>query len=232
MDALKLERQLDLKTLIGQDVQVLQAPEPATAAVSVEQASAVAGYPLRLPKWLPRDARVVEISVTNEGLARVTADTARVDELLDALGITDLRAPSALDRQVVTLRVPRGVVIGYEHGGGRTRFYQAPAPEVTMPSGVPLVALGEIGLRILGVPDRDARRLAAAIDWSSTLLVPISSNVRSVFEVSIDGHRGLVMEYMDGSQTHMVLWSDGERVYALISVQEFSQVLEMANSVR
>lgn len=223
---------LSIRTLLGDRVQVLQEPGPATPVVSLDQAASLAGYPLRLPQSLPEGSRVIEIEVAGEGLVRVTADTARLDSLLDSLGITDLRAPAELDGQVATIRVPRGVMIRYEQDRWRTRFFQAPAPQVTIPSGVPLQALGEIGLRILGVPADDARRFAAATDWRSTLLVPISPKVTSVRQVAIGAGSGLAMEFSDPPRTSMVIWSSGDRVFAIVSIAGLPQVLEMANSVR
>jgi hypothetical protein len=223
---------VDIRGLIGEQVQVVRDPGPPTPVVSLEQAAAAVGYPLRLPQWLPEGARVLEIEVSGEGLARVTADAARLDALLDTFGIRDLRAPEGLDGQVATVHVPRGVMVRYEHGRTRTRFVQAPSPVVDLPVGVPLAALGEIALRLLSVPAADARRFAAATDWTSTLIVPISPDVRSVRPVTIAGHSGLALDVVDQSPTQVLLWSDGERVFGIVSLLGDEAVLEMANSVR
>lgn len=223
---------VSVRTLIGNQVQVVQDPGPPTPVVSLEQAASLAGYALRTPQWLPAQARIIEMAVTGEGHVRVTGDSARLNALLDTFGITDLRAPADLDGQVATIQVPRAVMIRYEHGRTKTRFYQAPVPEVRVPDGVPLQALGEIGLRLLGVSAPEARRFAAAIDWTSTLLVPLSPNVHAVRQVAVGPHTGLGVEFIDGSPTNMVIWSAGERVYAVVSLNGMSDVLEMANSVR
>ena len=232
LDALKA-KQLDIRTLIGEQVQVIQDPGPATPVLSIEQASAAAGYDVKVPGWLPANARIIEMSVTGERLARVTASGTRLQQVMDALGITDLTVPAALDGQIVTIRVPRGVMIRYEHDGRRTRFFQAPSPEVTMASGIDLPALGEIGLRILGLSRAEAHDFARVIDWNSTLIVPLPAGGLSSFrQVTINGNPGIAVEYTDSSRTNMVLWSSGGRVFGLVSIQEMEQVLEMANSVR
>jgi hypothetical protein len=232
LDALKAQ-QLDLRTLIGEHVQVIQDPGPSTPVLSIEQASAAAGYAVKVPGWLPANARIIEMAVTGDGLARVTASASRLQHVMDALGITDLSIPEGLDGQIVTVRAPRIVMIRYEHDGRRTRFFQAPSPEVTMAAGIDLPALGEIGLRILGLSRAEARDFAPVIDWNSTLIVPLpAGGVRSFRQVTIGGNPGIAVEYEDSSRTNMVLWSNGGRVFGLVSLQEMEQVLEMANSVR
>jgi hypothetical protein len=231
LDALNAQL-LDLRTLIGENVLVIQDPGPALPVLSVEQAAAAAGYALKLPGWLPLDARIIEMSVSGEGMARVTANAVRLQQVMEVLGITDLDVPPGLDGRVATVRVPRGVMIRYEHRGRRTRFFQAPSPVVSLPEGVNLAALGEIGLRILGLRPVEAREFAQVIDWNSTLIVPLPNGVQSMKRVDIGGNPGIAVEYTDASRTNMVMWSAAGRVFGLISLQEMSQVLEMANSVR
>lgn len=223
---------LDLTSLLAENVQVVRDPGPAQPALSLEQAAAAAGYELKVPRWLPAGARIIEISISGEGVARVTANGTRLQQVMDALGITDLDVPPGLDGQILTVRVPRGVMVRYEHSSRRTRFFQAPAPEVAMPAAIDLAALGEIGLRILGLPADEAREFARVIDWNSTLIVPLPSGVRSMRRVEISGNSGIAVEYTDASHTNMVLWSDSGRVFGIVSLQEMSDVLEMANSVR
>lgn len=232
-------KQLDLPQLVGEHVQVLQDPGPPVAVGSPEAAGAAAGFEVMMPNWLPDDARIVEISVSGEHGMRVTADTSRMQQLMDTLGISDLRVPDGLNGQMVTIRVPPVVMLRYEHGGRHTRFFQARSPEVTMPAGVDSAALGEIGLRILGLPREDARQFARVIDWNTTLLVPVPSTAGSFKQVDIAGNPGVAIQGVaiqgqpaNESPTNVVLWSAGDRVFGLKSIQEMSQVLRMANSVQ
>jgi hypothetical protein len=225
-------QQLDLRTLIGQHIEVIQDPGPPTPVTSLAQAAAAAGLDLHVPRWLPENAQIIEMAVTREGVARVTADATRLDQVLDALAIKNLRAPAGVDGQVVTIRVPPAVMVRYEHDGRTTRFHQARSPQVAMPAGMDVRALGEIGLRILGLSADEAGQVSREIDWQSTLILPIPPNASSVRQVYISGRPGLAVQYNDQSLTNMVLWSTEERVYGLTSLQEMSQVVEMANSVR
>lgn len=225
---------LDLKNLIGENVQVLQDSAPPVPMASLEQAGAVAGMDVQVPQWLPADAKIIEIAVTGELVVRVIANPARLEEVLEALGIHDLRVPAGLNGKSVTIRVPPVVMVRFEHGGRRTRLLQARSPEVTLPADVDLSALGEIGLRILGLPADDARHFAGVIDWRTTLVLPLPPTAQSFRQVEIAGHRGIAVEHHPDreSRTNSVLWTTGERVLGLTSLQEMEQVLAMANSVR
>jgi hypothetical protein len=230
MDALK---QLDLPRLIGDSVEVMQDGGPPVPMVSLEQASAAAGFAVRVPSWLPPDGRIVEMAVRGAHVVRITADGARLQQLMDALGIRDVRVPDGFDGQTATIRVPPVVMVRFEHGGRHTRLFQTQSPEVALPAGVDPAALGEIGLRILGVARDDARQFARAIDWSTTVLVPVPPTARLLRQVNIGGHSGIAFEHQPPEEavTTSVLWARDGRVFGLVSVQERSQVLDMANSI-
>jgi hypothetical protein len=197
-EALK-SRELDLPDLIGEQLQILQDPGAPVTAVSPEQAGAAAGLELRLPSWLPPDVAMTDITVEGPGLVRVTADTTRLEQVMDFLGIDDLEVPSGLHGKIADVRVPSIVTIGYEVGrpdgsGAYARFRQARSPEITLPEGVNLAALGEIGLRILGMPADEARQFSRTIDWRTTLLVPVPPGVSSFKHVDVNGNQGVAIE--------------------------------------
>lgn len=189
--------ELDLPDLVGRHVQILQEPTPPVPAVSPEQAGDVAGIDVRLPAWLPPQVERKAIDVTGPGLLRVRADTARLQQLMDFLGIDDLDVPHGLNGKVADIRIPSIVRIQYEvtcEDCARAEFIQAKSPEITLPDGVDIAALGEIGLRILGVSAAEARQFARTIDWGSTVLVPVPWGASSFRQVNIDGHPGIAIE--------------------------------------
>jgi hypothetical protein len=238
LDTNRLDRlqasNLEIGSLIGDHVQVVQSAGPPVHVPSLDQAASAAGMTLALPQWLPDNARVIETSVMGERVARVTADAARLQQVMDVLGINDLSVPDGLHGQVVNVRVPPVVMIRYESGNRRTRLFQARTPEVTLPRSVNVQALGEIGLRILGLPAREANQFARAIDWNSTLIFPVPPTARSFRQVTINGRLGVHIEHQppNESPTHIVLWSTGERVFALVSIDHVEYVLAMAHSIR
>ena len=63
-----------------------------------------------------------------------------------------------------------------------------------MPTGLDLARVGEIGLRIAGLSPSEAHRFAQSVDWHGTLVVPVPADVSSFSEVSVHGHKGLLVE--------------------------------------
>jgi hypothetical protein len=234
LDRLKAE-QLEIGTLIGEHVQVVQDPGAPVTVASFADAEAAAGMTLATPQWLPNNTQVIEMAVAGERVMRVTASSLRLQQVMDALGLDDLTVPAGLDGQVVDVRVPPVVMIRYDHQNGRrSRLFQARTPELTLSSSVDVQALGEIGLRILGLPPAEARQFAQAIDWHSTLVVPVPPNATSFRQVDIGGHSGVLIQHQprDQSPTTTILWSTSDRVFALVSIQHVAEVTAMATSVR
>lgn len=238
VDANRLDRlqakNLEIGALIGEHVEILQDPGPPVVVPSLADAETAAGMALALPQWLPQSSNVLEMSVVGERVVRVTASSVRLQQVMDALGIHDLTVPAGLDGQIVDVRVPPVAMIRYEHGNNRrTRLFQARSPQLTLPESVDVEALGEIGLRILGLAPAEARQFAQAIDWHSTLVVPVPPNASSFRQVNINGRKGVLIHHQprDASPTSTIVWSTPDRVFALVSIQGLDQVLAMANSL-
>src|SRR5262249_18811017 len=111
--------------------------------------------------------------------------------------------------------------------------------EVALPPGADLRQLGELGLRVLGLDPAEARRVAASVDWRSTLLVPVPASAASFRTVDVNGHKGLFIRMdgdgsdgPDGQRGAMVMWTEGERVLAVQSNLGNEDVLEVAQSLR
>jgi hypothetical protein len=233
LDRLEAEH-LEIGALIGEHVDVLQDPGPPLNVASLADAAAAAGMTLALPQWLPDNSQVLETTVIGERVVRVTANSQRLQQVMDALGINDLAVPAGLDGHMVDIRVPPVVTIRYDHSGRRSRLVQARSPQLALPDSIDIQTLGEIGLRVLGLGPAEAKQFAGTIDWHSTLIVPVPPNAASFRQVSIAGQHGVVIQHhpRNGSLTHTVVWSTPERVFVLLSTQAWDQVLAMAVSVR
>jgi hypothetical protein len=230
---------LDPPHLIGEQVQVLEDPGPPTAAVSPEQAGAAAGFAVKVPTFEPTSVLLAGIQVKGQQRLRATADASRLRQVMEALAITDLEVPEGLDGQVVNVRIPPVVMMRYERGGAfAVDFLQAQSPEVSLPDGVNLSALGEIGLRILGLSPIEAREFAQSIDWHTTLLLPIPAAATSFKQVTIDGQPGVAVERVrplpDGrrSTSSSYLWSRDGRVFVMNGVLSTIDMLKMAESLK
>lgn len=231
-------QQLDLPHLIGDRVEVLENPGPPTPFLTPDLAAAAGGFELKLPSVVPPDMVMTKVELAGARALRVTADTARLRELLSSLGIDDVSVPETLDGQTATIRVSPVLMVAYEYQDRKVNFLQAHSPEVSLPAGVDLPALAEIGLRVLGLDRAEAQRFAQAVDWQTTLLVPVPANVSSFRQADIAGHRGLIVETAAPNtaagrrqRVTMVLWSDQDRVFSLHGNVAPPDLLAMANSV-
>jgi len=232
---------IDLPTLIGGQVDVneLRLPPPPVAYSTLDEAGVAAGLRLRTPAWVPPGFALTSIEVTGAHGLSVTGNTEKLHTVLDALGITDVSVPAALDGQVVTIEIPPVTRLVYDDGSHQISLTQARSPVITFPAGVDLASLAEIGLRLLGLERAEAYRFAQSIDWRSTLLVPVPATAATFHQVEIQSGTGLVIETggqaregLGGRGGSLVLWSNGDTVYALGGPGRATDTLQMAQSVQ
>ncbi|HUL82250.1 MAG TPA: hypothetical protein VL131_08905 [Gammaproteobacteria bacterium] len=248
---------IDLPALIGKGPVSITVPSaPPVAYSTLEEASAAAGTRLHLPTWLPQGFAQTGIEVGGAHEFSVTADTSKLQTVLDALGITDVTIPAGLDGQVVSVAIPPVARILYDDGGRRLTLVQSRSPVVSFPAGVDLASLAEIGLRLLGFERAEAYRFAQTVDWRSTLLVPVPVTAARFHQVEVQGGTGLVIETdnvnpliapdqqpQSGTGVmapaggprrggSVVLWSSADTVYALLGPLPAADVLQMAESVQ
>ena len=229
---------LDLKSLIGDRIQTVKEPGPPQVMASPQLAGAAAGFMVGVPALLPAGLMADTVTVCGDGEARLTVDTARLRRILEALDIRDLRVPDAIDGQVIDLRMPPVVEQRFRGDALRARLLQSRGPELSLPTGVNLADLGEIGLRVLGLDAAEARRLAQTVDWRSTMLVPVPGNAASFRQVEVRGHQALLVTSIAAGQDRrrregvLLLWSDGDRVYALGGNLDGVDLMQMANSIQ
>jgi hypothetical protein len=230
---------LDLEHLIGDRVQVLEKNAPVDVT-SREQASTAAGFAVVLPTALPEGAVQTSMSVGGRNVARVTADTTRLQQVLDALGLSDVKVPGDLDGEAAMITVSPMVLTGYEQGERKAAFIQGPMPEVLLPAGVDLAQLGEIGLRVLGMPADEARAFSKSVDWRTTFLVPVPPMATRFRQTLVGANRGIVIEgplrdpetKAEKGNWNLLLWSQGGRVYGIRSTMRLGDVMAMANSLQ
>jgi hypothetical protein len=233
------EHGLDLKTLFGENVEVLEEPGEPERVETLEAAADLAGIPVSVPRGLPGNATLEEIRVGGRGHAFATFNASQLEELLEVLEIDDIEVPYELDGLSVEIQTPRQVFVVYRRGDDTIRLVQSRAPEVELPEAVDLERLGEIGLRLAGMSAVEARLFAKKVDWGSTLLVPVPVNAATFREVDVNESKGLLVTFLrrdDGGARHgrwrsLVLWCGGDRVFALEGRGQGLEVLEMASSL-
>jgi hypothetical protein len=121
---------------------------------------------------------------------------------------------------------------------------QAAIPQVELPEGFDLSTLGRLGLRLAGMSATDALSFSRAIDWRTTLLVPVPVQGGTFREVEVSGHQGLLVTFQPPAPADpsaprpraqgLVLWATDAAVLSLQgpASRDGIELLEMAQSVR
>jgi hypothetical protein len=229
----------DRAMLVFDKQEVLQDPGKPVVQASTGMASAVAGYTVETPSFLPNGLALDTVAVTGEGRVKLAASTRTLRNVLEALDLRDVQVPSDLDGQEVTVHMYPVVSQRFSGGKRRLALVQSRSPEVSLPAGVDIARLGEIGLRILGVEAGEARRMASSIDWRSTLLVPVPTSASSFRQVTVQGNPGLFVTRVkpgdDGRRREdgsVLMWTEGDRVFALMGTLPHQDMMQVAESIR
>src|SRR5262245_28565035 len=236
------EKGMNLKTILGPQLEVLEPPVEPQAVATAQEASSLAGLQVRQPKLLPQKVTAAGVAVGRPGAFRVRLDVEKLRSLADALGVASADVPSAWDGASVEVHVPPVVILKYARSDGEFVLLQSRGPEVALPEGVDLARLGELGLQLSGMSATEARLFAHTIDWRSTLLVPIPAAGGNFKEVDVRGRKGLMVtsrgttKAADGSTRpgrwrSVLLWAGDDRVFAASGPGHGIEVLEMAQSI-
>ncbi len=247
------QSKVDIESLLSSGTEVLKDPGKPVTVDTPKAAAQLAGLTVLTPSNVPQGYKLDSISVQGAGSIRFKADTARLQSLIEALGVTDVQIPAQLNGQTVTVDKPATVMMNYAltvNGAVPTNtrhliVMQAHNPEVTLPDGVNMAQLGEIGLRVAGMSADEAHRFAQSIDWASTMLVPVPATASSFREVSVRGVTGLLVTTSDSSTAQdtgkgayassagsILLWAEGDMVYAVSGSGNNVQLVDLANSMQ
>jgi len=226
----------NMEGLLAGQWETIEEPGPSQTVGSVEEASALAGFQVRAPSYLPSDvSSQARITVEGRGAARMTMDVAQIRALLDALDISNVTLPDELDEVTVEVEIPPAVVMEYGYGRSLS-LIQVESPTVHLPPGLDLAQMGEAMLQVLGLTPAEARQFSETIDWANTLVIPIPRDVYSVQEVSVDGGTGLLFRSRGNGGRYpsepMLLWEKDGIVHGLNGRVSSTDILSTANSLQ
>jgi anti-sigma factor RsiW len=211
-----LAKSLDEGTF-GKPTTVREAGEPQPAN-DAAQASTAAGFPVRMPTALPDGASLQSFETQTGPALHFEIDRPTMQALLSAAGVEGATLP---DVERITADVDLPVIVAQEYdlgGNARLTLVQAASPEVALPAGVDPTALGQLGLQVLGIPADDAQRIAQEIDWTSTLIVPLPTDIARSQEVTVDGVTGLLLEESRQNRSgrgSVLVWERDGVVYSI-----------------
>ena len=244
---------LDLKGLVGGQVEVVVKPVEPVAVTSPEAGAVDAGITARLPATLPEGLALAGAAVARPGEYRVRLDAEKLRSLAQIAGADEIEVPGHWTGATIDVAMPPVLVTRYQRPvpEGETHpadagyvLMQARSPEIELPEGVDLATLGRLALRLGGLSAEEALSFSQRIDWRSTLLVPVPVNGADYREVEVNGQRGLMVSTKvppspspDGARRRAVwrsvlMWSEGGNVYALHGPGNGWQLVEMAQTLQ
>jgi hypothetical protein len=218
-------------------------------AVTAEEASSLVGIPVRLPasSLVPG---TLKLSIQPGAKMSFKVDLERIQAILSDAGFSDIKFPKELDGTTVKAELPMIVTAIYGNDiqspavAGRdpdaegnwcsncTVLVQLASPTVETPEGVDLTAIGKAYLRLTGMSDTEADSFSQAVDWSTTLVIPVP-NFASRETVSVDGVNGILIQQSQSYDTqYMLIWAKDGLVYALTGYGTRTTALEIANSLK
>jgi hypothetical protein len=215
---------------------VVREEGPKQDVADAGQASALAGFPVRVPAALPEGAIQMQFNVKRGPAMHYEVERSVLESVMQAAGASTAGLPN-VDKITVDVNIENGVALAYRTPSGASlSLFQTPSPDVNMTEGVDMVALSETGFQLLGMPQEEAHRLATTIDWSSTVVIPLPTDAANAREINVDGVTGLLMEgSMEnrGRGETVLLWERDGILYGMQSEWlPVESLLAAANSLR
>lgn len=251
----------DISQLFADSVTISDEPGDAVTAATVEEASQLAGFNVRVPQNLTPS----RISVMDGASFSLTIDRDKAQALLNEAGRGDLVLPREVDGADVSVTIPSSVSLAFgtcpepssdteaaremeretESRATREEMYadcmilaQIPSPEVSAPASLDIAKLAQIGFEFTGMSPEEAAEFTSTVDWTSTLVVPVPRDATSSQQVSVDGVTGALLERTvddgDDAPRFALFWVKDGIIYTiggLGDAADAQMALEIANSL-
>ena len=204
---------------------------------TVAEASAAAGFPVRV---LDASAGKLTLTIERGPAMEMTINRARAQALLEAAGHTDIKLPATLDGAPITIDIPTAVVSSY--GACRTArerqsqmdtcliLTQLPSPTVTTPPDLNMQELAAAGLQMAGLSPLEAQAFSRAVDWTSTLVIPIPVGQADYQQVFVDGVTGYLIASTGNNDlpSQTLIWTRDGMIYDLTTFNPKSDLVAIA----
>ncbi len=245
----KLEDSSQLEYIFSNDVQVEQIGEPQQVS-DPEEASALAGFALRLPAQIEEQPVFV---VQPAGKLDLTLNLELVRGVLKDIEREDIQLPDELDGAHIRVEIPNSVTAYFgtcefelgldeiesdaaqskpEGWKNCTTLIQIPSPQVSAPPDLDMNQIGEAYLQVLGMEPDEAAGFAANVNWTTTFVVPIPRYSVDYEEVQVSGTPATLIYDKGGyNQHYLLLWIKDGVIFNLSGWGEKEHALQFANSI-
>jgi anti-sigma factor RsiW len=249
IDTSALEGNRTLQQMIEKmvsDKVVVTVDEKEQQVADVSEAARLAGFHVQLPS---ARADMPRLTVEGQHAFNMTIDRARLQDVFNQAGRSDLVLPGSLDGAMLAVQIPRGVRAQYgtcpqrnEDGESESRearqfkscliLIEAPSPLVSVPSDLNIEELAEIGLQLAGMSPAQAKEFCQTINWKSTLVLPLPRYVESYDVVDVNGVQGTLVNNPGGrGLRYALIWVKGGMVYSLLGFGDSGDAVSLADSL-
>ena len=167
------------------------------------------------------------IFISQGGSAEFIIDETSTRALLEAAELDADLLPTGIDGARITVATFNGVE---QQWADNISLLQLDSPLVQYPESLDPAVLGEALLQFLGLTPHEAQRLSRRIDWTSTLLLPIPSDMASFEEIIVNGTSGIGLSSLD-QRFHVLIWQQNGRLYLLMGEKEMTELAGLANTL-
>jgi hypothetical protein len=174
-------------------------------------------------------------------------DRERWQAFIDGIGYPDFVLPESADGSELVFHIPQMVVIGigdcqYNQVNevkvaspemeNCTIFLQSETPEIEAPAEVDINRAGEIMLQVLGMSESEAQAFSRTVNWATTLVVPVPSDV-DYRQVQVEGVDGVFVEdrISGGKTIYTLMWVVDGRLHALTGDGTLAEALQVVASL-
>ena len=239
--------------MISDDV-VVAANEPDQPAADATAAAQLGGFEVSVVGDRKDPPKFV---VTGRHAFDMTLNRERLQTVFNQAGHPEISVPPTLEGAPLKVEIPRAVEIQYGHCptpasasqalanniSGPTpssmeysdclRLREGPNPIVTVPQGVDIQKLAEIGLETAGMNPGEAREFLQSVNWQSTLVMAVPRFLRSYEVVKVAGAKGTLLS-MAGRRGpgYALIWAKDGRGYLLTGFGDPSHAVDLADSVK
>jgi hypothetical protein len=211
---------------------------------NISEASEMAGFQARMPTR-PEGDKVILFQESSS--VRLVIDRERWNALLKSMNYDDFVLPKSTDGEEIKFNLPKAIIIGigdceyneihevkiaHPETQNCTIFMQSEIPTIEAPSGIDINRAGQILLQTLGMSEAEAKEFSSTVNWATTLVVPVPSDV-DYRNVTIEGVEGILLEdrYDGGKSVYTLIWIRDGLLHALIGDGTFADALRSVNSL-
>lgn len=230
--------------LIGDQLSIDKIVQPILVE-DISETKSMVGFDARDPTYPQGEKQIYYQEATT---VRLVIDQKRWQALIDTMGYGSFTIPKSADGEEVAIHIPAGVVIGigdclyneinevklgHPETENCTIFLQSTSPTFEAPPGVDINKAGQLLLQALGMSPAEAEQFSATINWATTLVVPVPSDM-NYQQVMVEGVKGIYLEeetYPGEKAVYTLMWLKDDILNALIGDGSLEDALKAVESL-